>query len=110
MSDVNGKNLDPQPEPGQIEGRKYCDTCKYANLIMNRDQPVTICRRYPPGVHGNFIGLQKSGQLTFQEFTNVNWPVVDKENWCGEYVEDPRAARSGGKSMSVISSDTSRAS
>lgn len=111
MSEVNGKNLDPQPEPiARDDGRKYCDTCKFSNLILNGNRPVTICRRQPPRVIGNFIGLQNAGQLTFQEFTNTVWPVVSKDDWCGDHVEDPRAARSASKPSTLIATETNRAS
>lgn len=115
VSEVNGNSLEAQPEvpkePQRIEGRKYCDTCKFYNLILSDNAPVTICRRNPPAVVGNFIGLQRGGQTTFQNFSATLWATVSKMDWCGEYVDDPAAVRGGGKTVSsVIATDSSRAS
>jgi hypothetical protein len=111
VSEVIGKNLCAQPEPvARDDTRKYCDTCRFYNMVLSGNRPMFVCRRQPPRVIGNFIGLQNAGQLTFQEFTNTVWPVVGKDDWCGDHVDDPRAVRAPAKPAGLIATETTRQS
>lgn len=62
----------------QILRPNTCATCVY----KDRDGKILRCRRNPPVVHPIFVGTPQGPQLA-GEFTG--WPVVQPENWCGEF-------------------------
>lgn len=55
---------------------RSCETCRFAELTIEGDDPRVECRRFPPNVVALPDDQSMAGQL---------WPVVQVGDWCGEY-------------------------
>jgi hypothetical protein len=92
MLEVNGKNLTAEDQP-RPEGRRYCDTCRFSQLVLSQGNGMMICRRYPATIIGAASIQNVAGQQQLQWLTSTQLPGVSREDWCGEHQPDPRGAR-----------------
>lgn len=86
------RSHDPQPPPAQLsepaspEAPSTCSTCRYAELTVDGDDPRVECRRFPPQLLmavGVEIDLGDETERT--EIGSQGWPIVQSEDWCGEW-------------------------
>ena len=61
-------------------GASTCGNCQFAKKEENHWE----CRRYPPQIFSN-VGTIATEVIRTEILTE--WPVVYKEEWCGEWEE-----------------------
>lgn len=104
---LNGSGLEAQPSP---PSRGTCQQCRFGQVSLgggNAIQPV--CKRMPPRPVACIVQVEvdtpAGRQITQQWATNAYVPSVGKDDWCGEWQQDPNAIRSGASSVLASASD-----
>ncbi|HEU4627206.1 MAG TPA: hypothetical protein VFS52_20765 [Steroidobacteraceae bacterium] len=111
MNDINGANLQDQPAPAERPaGRRYCDTCVFAQLAMSAGQGVMICRAFGPSVASGVVVVSQGGQNVPRVLSETVWPVVNREDWCSRHELDPRAGAAPRSTSLIASADSAKAS
>lgn len=106
---VNGRIIDAQPEP-RPSNRSYCDTCRWSNLVLQPQGAVMICRRNPPQAYGSIVPINQGGQLSMQAYSQTVWPVIGKDDFCGQHETDAAAAQRMAPAQRLITNDSNQAS
>lgn len=100
-------SLENQPTPAASPNRGTCGTCRFGNFVLTSGNPQLACKFNPPIVTAAPLIVNKGNEQVVQWITHgTGWAVVDKDDWCGQWQQDPiaRAARNVVENSSVITS------
>ena len=60
-----------------------CLNCQFHHTVFGADKQMTmICRRRPAGMV-SYPAPMQNRQIMWMN--NILWPIVGKEDWCGEF-------------------------
>lgn len=69
-----------------------CGSCLFCNAVPVGDGELRmVCRRMPPQVTA--LLLPTNRPPGYEIATNMAWPMVSKDQWCGEWQAEEQASR-----------------
>ncbi len=105
--------MNDQPLPSGPPARGTCQTCRFGAVSLHADNLVMACRANAPNVIGTIINVETPTPMGVQVeqrwVTQSVFPSVGKDDWCGQWQQDPNAKRPD-TSLSLIASSSDKAS